>query len=47
MNSSLNTWQCGTCSMVRSSVCRPAGCYGDTLDRRDLNEHARLQAVEE
>lgn len=47
MNSSLNTWRCGTCSMVRSSVCRPAGCYGDTLDRRDLNAHARSQAVEE
>lgn len=50
MNSSLNTWICprSTCpSKTRSANCRPAGCFGETLDRRDLNEHARSQAVEE
>lgn len=45
-NPNLTTWICPktTCpSKTRSANCKPAGCHGETLDRRELNAHARKE----
>ena len=45
-NPNLATWEChtDTCPFeIRSANCKPAGCFGETIDRRDLTAHARSQ----